>query len=71
LTSVKQSLTLISVAHFARRNPEQTTMSKIYFINECLERCIPFCVALENDVVRAAFEARDLASFCAALDSEF
>ena len=46
-------------------------MSKIHFINECLERCIPFCVALENDVVRAAFEARDLASFCAALDSEF
>ena len=46
-------------------------MSKIYFINECLARDIAFCVALENDAVRAAFNARDLASFCAALDSEF
>ena len=34
-------------------------MSKIYFINECLARGIAFCVALENDVVRAAFEARE------------
>jgi len=46
-------------------------MSKIHFITECLERCIPFCVALENDAVLAAFNARDIALFCALLDSEF
>ena len=46
-------------------------MSKIHFINECLARGIAFCVALENDAVLAAFNARDLASFCALLDSEF
>ncbi|NBU71802.1 MAG: hypothetical protein EBS53_10210 [Bacteroidetes bacterium] len=59
------------VAHSAQHKLEQTTMSKIHFITECLERCIPFCVALENDAVLAAFNARDIALFCALLDSEF
>ena len=46
-------------------------MNKIDYILECLNRTIPFSLAMENDKIAAAFAARDFALFCQLLDSEF